>query len=419
MRTWRTTAALVCTAMLLGAGCSASRRYKDAHEAIDAGDAAAVEQFIRRDPELAKPEGLHLLLVHAIDVKQSRVVAVLLDQGAVINGDDWWITTPLHKAAWARDPETARLLIARGAQINAGDHRGWTALHVASAVGSLEIVDLLLASGADVNASAYGLVRPLMCALERNQMDVAERLIARGADLNARDEHGRSPFSFARRQGNTRIMSLLIEKGARNAAAGIRPVGSGRSGVLRLEERRYGAPNPKPENDEDALRLAAYMADVEKVKALVNKGVRINAKDPSGRTPLYWATVGGDVKFVRQLTRWGADPDILDLEGHGPLWVAADFGDPDTTELLAVVAYGDACDKFGRTPIFAAVMRGNKDAVERLIKWTADVLVEDEDGNSALDMAVDYGFPEIYKLLSGHGAEYWLPSKPVQDKTPK
>jgi ankyrin repeat protein len=58
-------------------------------------------------------------------------------------------STPLHFAAYNKQPEVAEELIKRGADLNALNNDGMTPLHDAVTVGSRPVVQLLLRHGAD------------------------------------------------------------------------------------------------------------------------------------------------------------------------------------------------------------------------------------------------------------------------------
>jgi ankyrin repeat protein len=46
-------------------------------------------------------------------------------------------------------------------------------------------------------------------------MDIVELLIAEGANVNARDGAGRTPLWYAKDEGNTEVVELLLKHGAK------------------------------------------------------------------------------------------------------------------------------------------------------------------------------------------------------------
>ena len=67
----------------------------------------------------------------------------------------------------------------------------------------------------------------------------------------------------------------------------------------------------------------------------------------------------------------------------------------------------------GRTPLIVHTASGNMDIVQELIKWKANVDLQDNDGWSALMLASQKGFTEIVQCLVFAGAIPDLKSKKV------
>ena len=51
-------------------------------------------------------------------------------------------------------------------------------------------------------------------------------------------------------------------------------------------------------------------------------------------TALIWAAHNGDLKMVKVLLEWGADPSLQDHKGHTAAWWANRSGHPDIVTLL-------------------------------------------------------------------------------------
>ena len=135
--------------------------------------------------------------------------------------------------------------------------------------------------------------------------------------------------------------------------------------------------------------------DVDGLRALLNDGVDVNAKDEDGKTPLDYANDevakllinhgaktsdelkvdegklvdaarDGDIQKVKSYLANGIDVNTIDEDGHIPLhW---NVKDEVVKLLLEKGANVNAISKHGRTPLDFAIMRGQEEAVETLRK---------------------------------------------------
>lgn len=75
-----------------------------------------------------------------------------------------------------------------------------------------------------------------------------------------------------------------------------------------------------------ALCLAAHRGQEELVLKLINSGVNVNRKTPTGKTPLHLASATGHGEIVNTLLYNGADINAEDQNGYSALTVAERFG---------------------------------------------------------------------------------------------
>lgn len=118
------------------------------------------------------------------------------------------------------------------------------------------------------------------------------------------------------------------------------------------------------------LVKAANSGNLEVVKALVDKGVVLNQKNKSGRTPIWVAAEKGHLDVVRYLVDKGADPNEADNIGQTPIWVAAREGNLDVVRYLVEEAKVEDLNKennYNVTPIRVAASGGHLDVVQYLV----------------------------------------------------
>lgn len=148
----------------------------------------------------------------------NRKLQKMLDDGVDVNlvkdGDG----TALIGAASGGHFDTVRFLVNRGADPNLPSLGDGNPLIAAAANGHAKIVELLLHEGARIDEVVPGDENALMNAAANGHEEVVRVLLRHGADVNARAyEDGvlRTPLRLARKHGNTNIVELLEDAGAR------------------------------------------------------------------------------------------------------------------------------------------------------------------------------------------------------------
>jgi uncharacterized protein len=399
-------------------------------QAAELGDARMVKMLLDAGAEVegANPDGQTALML-AIKTGETAVVDLLLKAGAKVN-----ITEKFHKQTplmWAvTAPRNAgamtKMLLAKGAdfkpramftdwpsQITSeprAQYRpvgGLTALLYAARDGCSECVDALISAGADVNFPTPEGVTTLMLALDNDHNAVAKLLLARGANPRVWDWWGRTALYIA------------ID----------------RKQILDGQRRKSGAPG-----------RTGGVSSMEIINALLAANVEINAQlnmqrpsrsgntgrfvDPLlniGCTPLMRATVGdrepkpdpknigGDAEVVRLLLSKGANPNII-AAGLTPFLVAAGVGAGSDSKLGGT---GLALDSSAGGPV-------NMEVMELLLQNGADVNAQvtgtktysmrisrapsTNEGRTALHIAAMEGKTDLVRYLLSKGA-----SKEIQD----
>jgi ankyrin repeat protein len=95
--------------------------------------------------------------------------------------------------------------------------------------------------------------------------------------------------------------------------------------------------NPNIVDEHDArtpLMLAAANGNTEIVKLLLDAGAKIGATDSAGSTALHWAAERGRADVVRQLLAANAPVDLETKRGLTPLMLAAGSGSAEVVEVL-------------------------------------------------------------------------------------
>src|SRR6185503_12346389 len=120
-----------------------------------------------------------------------------------------------------------------------------------------------------------------------------------------------------------------------------------------------------------ALMYAALSGRTAVVKALLDRGAAVNAKDNEGHTALMFAAVNGHSATVSMLLDHGADVNARANDGGTPLMLAVSGGATDIVQAL-LRRGADVSGRFtmsNRTALVIAEEHGYTKIVDLLKEW--------------------------------------------------
>jgi ankyrin repeat protein len=254
-------------------------------------------------------------LMYAAVTGSPAAMKLLIDRGADVNARNAFDSTALMWSA--TDMEKVRMLVEHGADVNAVSKGGRTALLIAAMSDhSASIVKLLISKGANIKAVDKGKMTSLLAAAQGCDPETVRLMVDAGLDVNAADKAGFTPLILAVESGNSSAVKFLIAKGANvNAVT-----------VDRFEQVKNG---PLDLGKFTALTEAATENKLDMVRALLDAGADINARDVRGMTPLMLAigTDHQDPEVISALLLKRPDVDAKSLSGETALDWARKFGD--------------------------------------------------------------------------------------------
>jgi ankyrin repeat protein len=194
-------------------------------------------------------------------------------------------------------------------------------------------------------------------------------------DVNVKDDDGRTPLSFAAKNGQRESCAVLLDKGATHE-----PDKSGNT----------------------PLAFAAAYGQVDVCDFLLSRGAT-HEPDKSGNTPLAFAAAYGHVNVCALLLSRGATHEP-DKSGSTPLFAAAVRGQKDVCKLLLDTGATHEPNNQGFTPLYFAAYGGHEDLCALLLDRGA-TQVSSKHG-TPLHSASGSGHTRVCALLLDRGATH-------------
>ncbi|XP_048349278.1 caskin-1 isoform X2 [Sphaerodactylus townsendi] len=234
-----------------------------------------------------------------------------------------------------------------------------------------------------VKAEDVGAVQKL---LQRPRPGKAKLLgSTKRVNVNFQDTDGFSALHHAALNGNTELISLLLEAQA----------------AVDIKDNKGMRP----------LHYAAWQGKKEPMKLVLKAGSSVNIQSDEGQIPLHLAAQHGHYDVSEMLLQHQSNPCILDNSGKTPLDLACEFGRVGVVQLLlnsnmcaALLEPkpGDITDPNGTSPLHLAAKNGHIDVIRLLLQSGIDINRQTKAG-TALHEASLCGKTEVVRLLLDSG----------------
>ncbi|CAM9308311.1 unnamed protein product [Lampetra planeri] len=290
---------------------------------------SVLEKLLSQSTEQDNPSRLVIEAAHGSASKVRELVQKYPDKVDIKNQGK----TALQVAAHQGHMEVVKALLQANSSIEVKDEDGDTALHYTAFGNQAEIARLLLSKGANVNLLNNSMCTALHIAVNKGFTDVVRVLTDHSADVNLQDSYGDTPLHDAIAKDFRNIIEILVV-------------------VPNID---FTQQNHRGFN---LLHHAAL------------KGNKLATEKILGR--------------ARQLV------DVKKEDGFSALHLASLNNHRDVAEILIKEGRCDINIRNNRnqTPLQLAVTQGHTDLVQLLVAEGADVNMEDEDGDTAMHVAL-------------------------------
>uniref|UniRef100_I3LCF2 Caskin-1 n=1 Tax=Sus scrofa TaxID=9823 RepID=I3LCF2_PIG len=246
-----------------------------------------------------------------------------------------------------------------------------------------------------------GKEQELVQAVKAEDVGTAQRLLQRPRpgkakllgstkkiNVNFQDPDGFSALHHAALNGNTELITLLLEA---QAAVDIKD----NKGKARMRPLHY----------------AAWQGRKEPMKLVLKAGSAVNIPSDEGHIPLHLAAQHGHYDVSEMLLQHQSNPCMVDNSGKTPLDLACEFGRVGVVQLLLSSNMcaalleprpGDATDPNGTSPLHLAAKNGHIDIIRLLLQAGIDINRQTKAG-TALHEAALCGKTEVVRLLLDNG----------------
>uniref|UniRef100_A0A8C8FBY2 E3 ubiquitin-protein ligase MIB2 n=1 Tax=Oncorhynchus tshawytscha TaxID=74940 RepID=A0A8C8FBY2_ONCTS len=301
---------------------------------------SVLEKLLSQSTDQDNPSRLVIEAAHGSANKVRELVQKYPDKVDIKNQGK----TALQVAAHQGHMEVVLALLQANSSIEVKDEDGDTALHYTAFGNQAEIARLLLSKGAKVNLLNNSMCTALHIAVNKGFTDVVRVLSEHSADINLQDSYGDTPLHDAIAKDFRNIIEILV----------------------------------------------------------VVPNIDFTQQNHRGFNLLHHAALKGNKLATEKiLARARQLVDVKKEDGFSALHLASLNNHRDVAEILVKEGRCDVNIRNNRnqTPLQLAVTQGHGDLVQLLVVEGADVNVEDEDGDTAMHVALSR--PQLANRVEG------------------
>jgi len=280
----------------------------------------------------------------------------------------------------------------------------------------LIIFSLLLVTASWAATSNSSLDQQLRDAASEGNTDVLTALIEKGANIDAPGKYGKTPLMYAAELGNINVIGILLSHNAnvnaRTASGSTALTFAAENGHASVTAMlvQFGANvHDRTRAGWNSLMIAAKNGYDVIVAQLLEFGADVRSSDRKGNSAMMYAIQAGHTKVIHTLFKYSdlVAPCLPNNQGITPLMAAIDNKQQEIIDILLPVTKNlDFVDKYGASVLHYAVSTNNLKLVKSLIGMKGVTInLQDEDGATPLLEAVEIGAVSIVSFLLKNGVD--------------
>ncbi len=383
---------------------SALTKYQKAQAFIGAGDIPNLMKCLENFDVNYVDESKITLLCYAAKSGNKQIAQILLDAGARINRADKNGFAPVFYAAEKGDLEMLSFLLSNKADLNAGDTKINSPLNIAVEKNNLPLVRFLMTNGS-LPYYADDVEKPIFKAIKKGYNDCVRELLSK-YDIETVDPEGNSILMVALECGNNDIVQLALSRAAsilmqnnKGVPVYFQAVRLGNKDIISLIDPGSISLQFRSKDGTSLPMVCAQAGNWSLLHKTLVEGNK-NFRDEQGRNVLFYACAHNDIKIVEELIGKNIEINGPGLQSSA-LYQAVLSGNNDIAKFLLGKSAGiNLLDENGNNILMVAAAAGNLSSLKLIVEAGGDVLATNKKEQTALDIAVEKGNPQMVAVLA-------------------